>query len=217
MRPMALLCTVACAHAEPAPEPVRQPHAGFVQAAATCAPSEPQTAADDAAWRGLVLLDYVVHENGAITDVRAEVLDGKPGGAEAVATVKEWINSSCLFAPAKVDGVPASVELGQVIQFGPSGRQVPMLQAGMTRPTVAACRVASPRLPRESLLGGTVLVQYVVETDGQVSDIQLKALGPVAYFRAVRDWLSGCRFQPATEEGRAVAVRMVQPFVFQLQ
>ena len=67
------------------------------------------------------------------------------------------------------------------------------------------------------MVGGTVVVQYVVETDGGIGDIELKAPGPVAFFRAVREWLSGCRFDPATDGGRAVAIRVVQPFVFKTQ
>ena len=94
-----------------------------------------------------------------------------------------------------------------------------MLQAGMTRPSVTACAGPHPRMPqeaREKALGGTVVVQYVVETDGSISDIELKAPGPVVFYRAVREWLSGCRFEPATDAGRIVAVRIVQPFIFKI-
>ncbi|TMB36512.1 MAG: hypothetical protein E6J62_07215 [Deltaproteobacteria bacterium] len=173
-------CAIACAHGEPRPAELlrERPAPGvFVQAAATCAPSEPRIPLNDPPWRGMMLLDYVVREDGGLGDVRTEILDGKPPALQAVATVKEWIASSCRFSPATLDGVPKSVELGQFIQFGPPRREVPMLQAGMTKPSV----------------------------------------GPVVFFRAVREWLSGCRFEPATDAGRAVAVRIVQPFIFKLQ
>ena len=216
-------CAIACAHGEPRPAELlrERPAPGvFVQAAATCAPSEPRIPLNDPPWRGMVLLDYVVREDGRLGEVRAEILDGKPPALQAVATVKEWIASSCRFSPATLDGVPKSVELGQIIQFGPPRRDVPMLQAGMTKPFVTACAGPRPMMPqeaRERAFGGTVIVQYVVETDGRVSDIELKAPGPVVFFRAVREWLSGCRFEPATDAGRAVAVRIVQPFIFKLQ
>ncbi|MFL5378164.1 MAG: TonB family protein, partial [Myxococcales bacterium] len=73
-----------------------------------------------------------------------------------------------------------------------------------------------PQEARGALEGGVVLVQYVVEADGRASDIELKAPGPVHFYRAVRNWLAGCRFEPATDAGRAVAVRIVQPFVFKV-
>ena len=192
----------------------------FVQAAASCAPSEPRLPIDDPPWKGIVLLDYVVREDGAVADVRAEVLDGVPPAVQAVATVQDWIASSCRFSPATLDGVPKTVELGQVIQFGPPRREVPMLQAGMMRPAVTSCADPRPRMPQEArdkMFGGTVLVQYVVETDGTIDDIELKAPGPVLFYRAVREWLSGCRFDPAMDAGHAVAVRVVQPFTFKLQ
>ena len=94
-----------------------------------------------------------------------------------------------------------------------------MLQAGMTKPAVTACQSPRPLMPqetREKLSGGMVLVQYVVETDGSIADIELKAPGPVQFFRAVREWLASCRFEPATNAGRAVAVRIVQPFIFKI-
>src|SRR5207253_6707073 len=122
--------------------------------------------------------------------------------------------TSCRFSPATLDGVPKSVELGQIIQFGPPRREVPMLQAGMMKPAVRACDRPRPQMPqeaRENLFGGIVLVQYVIETDGSITDIELKAPGPVVFFRAVREWLAGCQFEPATAAGRAVAVRIVQP------
>jgi len=167
-----------------------------------------------------VLVDYVVREDGAVADVSAEILDGAPPAQQAMATVKEWMTTSCRFSPATVDGVPKSVELGQMIQFGPPRREVPMLQAGMTRPAVKSCADPRPRMPQEArdrMVGGTVVVQYVVETDGSIGDIELKAPGPVLFFRAVRDYLSGCRFEPATDARGAVAVRIVQPFTFKLQ
>jgi hypothetical protein len=204
---------VACAHAgSPPPEPLQAPVPAFVQASATCTPAEPRLA--DPQWRGLLLVDYVVQRDGTVGAVGTEVLDGGPPAAEAIATTRNWITTSCRFSPATVGGVPATVQLGQVVQFGPPKRQVPMLQAGMTRPAVASCAADHPPIP-QAAFGGTVLVQYVVEPDGRATDIELKAPGPVVYFRAVREWLSECRFDPATEQGRAVAVRIVQPFVFE--
>jgi TonB family protein len=222
----ALASTLACAHAEaPPPETALKgasasaPAPAFVQASAKCAPAEPRLGLNAPAWRGQLLVAYVVREDGKVTDVSTEILEGQPPAVEPIAQVKDWIVNSCQFAPAKLDGVRRSVELGQLIRFGPPSRQVPMLQAGMTRPAVASCATDHPVMPqeaREALEGGVVLVQYVVEADGRASDIELKAPGPVHFYRAVRNWLAGCRFEPATDAGHAVAVRIVQPFVFKV-
>jgi outer membrane biosynthesis protein TonB len=222
----ALASMLACAHAEPPPPETALKGASssasapaFVQASAKCAPTEPQLGLNAPSWRGQLLVAYVVREDGKVTDVSAEILEGQAPAAEPIAQVKNWITSSCQFAPAKLDGVRRSVELGQLIRFGPASRQVPMLQAGMTRPAVAGCATDHPVMPREAreaLEGGVVLVQYIVEADGRASDIELKAPGPVHFYRAVRNWLAGCRFEPATDAGNAVAVRMVQPFVFKV-
>lgn len=219
----ALASTLACAHAELPAETVLKgasaPAPSFIQASAKCAPTEPRLGLNAPPWRGQLLLAYVVHEDGKVTDVSAELLEGQPPAIEPIAQVKDWIVNSCQFAPAKLDGVRRSVELGQLIRFGPVSRQVPMLQAGMTRPAVSSCATGHPVMPqeaREALEGGVVLVQYVVEADGRASDIELKAPGPVHFYRAVRNWLAGCRFEPATDAGRAVAVRIVQPFVFKV-
>src|SRR5438105_3586557 len=169
-----LACAVACANAGPRPpEPLREPPAPgvFVQAAGSCTPSDPRLPLNDPPWRGIVLLDYVVREDGTLADVRAEVLDGKSPAPQAFAAVKEWISSACRFSPATLDGVPKSVELGQIIQFGPPRREVPMLQAGMMKPAVSACDRPRPRMPqeaRERLSGGTVRVQYTVDTRGRI-------------------------------------------------
>jgi TonB family protein len=218
------ICATACAHGRPeGGGPLREPpppSAVFVQAFGTCAPAEPRLPIDDPPWKGIVLMDYVVREDGVVADVRAEILDGTPPALQAMATATEWMTTSCRFSPATLDGVPKSVELGQIIQFGPPRRAVPMLQAGMMRPAVKACADPHPRMPQEArdkMIAGTVVVQYVVDTDGSIDDIELKAPGPVAFFRAVREWLSGCRFDPATEAGHAIAVRVVQPFVFKVQ
>ena len=71
----ALASLVACAHAEPTPpETLRKgapaPAPAFVQASAKCAPAEPHLAVNVPAWRGQLLLAYVVHDDGSLTRIR---------------------------------------------------------------------------------------------------------------------------------------------------
>jgi outer membrane biosynthesis protein TonB len=64
----------------------------------------------------------------------------------------------------------------------------------------------------------TVLMRYVVEPDGSVSQIQLRnSEAPPVLVEAGRDWLAHCRFTPAVANGRQVRIRVDRPFVFKLR
>src|SRR3954468_1704340 len=143
----ALASTLACAHAEaPPPEPVLKGASApaFVQASAKCAPTEPRLGLNAAAWRGQLLLAYIVREDGKVTDVSAEILEGQPPAIEPIAQVKDWIVNSCQFAPAKLGGGRGGAGLGQPTRCGPVPRQAPLLPAGRTRPAVSSCATGHP-------------------------------------------------------------------------
>jgi TonB family protein len=63
-----------------------------------------------------------------------------------------------------------------------------------------------------------VLVSYIVNEDGRVTRVHLRnADAPPVLFAAVRDWLMSCRFDPATRDGRPIAIKIIQPFNFTLR
>ncbi len=77
-----------------------------------------------------------------------------------------------------------------------------------------------PRYPpsaRAQRTEGYVILEFVVETDGRVADVQVVSENPPAVFaeaalRAVERW----RFRPGRHDGRPVAVRVRQRIDFRL-
>jgi len=79
----------------------------------------------------------------------------------------------------------------------------------------------SPRYPsdlRSAGVGGEVLAQFVVGTDGRVDVSTLKVIrsSDPRFTQAIRDALPSMRFAPATVGGSKVKQLIQQPFVFQL-
>lgn len=64
---------------------------------------------------------------------------------------------------------------------------------------------------------GSVVVRFVVETDGSVSNVQVaKSLSPDCDSEAVRVVKSLPRFKPAIRNGEAVPVTFNVPFSFKM-
>ena len=65
---------------------------------------------------------------------------------------------------------------------------------------------------------GTVLVEYVVHSDGHVGEIGLKnpTAAPIL-FQAVKQWLETCNFTPAMQGAKPIPVKIIQPFIFRQQ
>lgn len=64
---------------------------------------------------------------------------------------------------------------------------------------------------------GKVYVQFVIEKDGSVTDVQaIKGIGGGADEEAVRVIQSAPKWSPGKQRGRAVRVRMILPISFQL-
>ena len=105
----------------------------------------------------------------------------------------------------------------------PEGPPV-LLGAGMTRPlptgecspSGARPKPITPEQARRMSITGTVLVQYTVHSDGRVGEISMRNDGPSILFDAVRKWLEECSFSPSLSGTRPIPVRVIQPFVFQM-
>ncbi|TMB31383.1 MAG: energy transducer TonB [Deltaproteobacteria bacterium] len=93
-------------------------------------------------------------------------------------------------------------------------------QPGVSRPR-PLCDPPAPTMPEQArIMGitGAVVMHYVVERDGSVSQVQLRnSDAPPVLVEAVRDWLAHCRFTPAVANGRQVRIRVDRPFVFKLR
>ena len=108
---------------------------------------------------------------------------------------------------------------------GGTGEGPPLfLGGGMSRPYPSAnCRPPKPAMPEQARsmgIGGLVLVEYVVHSDGHAGEVNLKnKTAPPVLFEAVRRWLEGCQFTPSVMQstGKPVPVKMIQPFNFSLK
>ena len=72
-----------------------------------------------------------------------------------------------------------------------------------------------PSLARAAGVQGTVTLDFLVDADGSVKDIQVVD-GPDALDEAARDALLRSTIRPATQGGQPVPARMQQRFTFRL-
>lgn len=87
--------------------------------------------------------------------------------------------------------------------------------SAMPRPACAPLKPFAPEQAVVMQLTGTVLVEYTVYADGRVGEISLsKSSAHPALEEAVKSWLDGCAFSPALARGRAISLRVIQPYVF---
>lgn len=75
------------------------------------------------------------------------------------------------------------------------------------------CEPARPDMPEQGP-GGRVEVVYEVDREGVVRAIDVEGHAPFLLARSVRTWLRGCLFDPAVQDGRRVAARVRQTFLF---
>lgn len=74
-----------------------------------------------------------------------------------------------------------------------------------------------PSQARRMGIEGKVFVQFVVNTDGSLTDVQaIKGIGAGCDEEAVRVIKSAPKWKPGKQRGRAVRVRMVLPITFKL-
>ena len=75
-----------------------------------------------------------------------------------------------------------------------------------------------PMMARESDIQGKVYVQFVVEPDGSISNVQvLRGIGGGCDEEAVRVVQSMPKFKPGKQRGQPVRVQYMVPIVFKLQ
>ena len=80
-----------------------------------------------------------------------------------------------------------------------------------------SANVIYPEIARRASVQGKVSVQFVIEKDGSVSNINvIKGIGAGCDEEAVRVIQSSGRWIPGSQNGKAVRVKMVVPFVFKL-
>ncbi len=75
-----------------------------------------------------------------------------------------------------------------------------------------------PKEAQDKGISGRVIVTFVVEEDGSLSDVQVaKSASPILDAEAVRVVRSMPKWKPAEDKGKKIAVRASLPVSFKLQ
>lgn len=108
---------------------------------------------------------------------------------------------------------------GSIIGGGQGVRTSVMEEGDADTPPAPIRRepVAYPRAARRQGIEGTVVVTFVVDISGAVSNIQFEELPHPLFESPVRETLQRWRFRPGVFEGMPVAVRVRQSINFSLE
>lgn len=74
-----------------------------------------------------------------------------------------------------------------------------------------------PRKLRAAGIEGRVVVRFIVEPDGSVSDPAVQGSPPPELAALTLDAIRKWKFAPATKNGRPIRARIQQPFLFQME
>ena len=89
-------------------------------------------------------------------------------------------------------------------------------EPGVTNPKCVRCpAVAYPEEARKARLQGVVELSFLIDEDGEVSELKVLVSGGKVFDDAVLETVKGWRYDPATKHGVRVQMRWVQRFRFQ--
>ena len=97
--------------------------------------------------------------------------------------------------------------------------QAPAMVITSFKTPQADCQPAKPLAPEQAIqlgITGTVEVEYVVYADGHVGGVNLKSAAHPALGEAVKSWLEGCSHLAGAADGRPVALRVKQLYIFKM-
>ena len=181
---------------------------------------------------GRVIVQFIVDENGNVRD--PEILRGAGAGLdeEAIRVISEHAE----FTPGRQDGKPIAVRLSIPIVFKLNDEskalsvqsqsleqqdhyvvveQMPELIGGING---LHAKVRYPEIARMANGEGRVVVQFIVDENGNVHDAEvLRGIGAGLDEEATRVVMEEAKFNPGRQRGRAVPVRMSVPIVFKLR
>jgi TonB family protein len=143
----------------------------------------------------------------------ASLTPNSPGDAPLVGAIHDGV-VQWRFAPARRQGIPFATGINLPIRVVP-----PWIDQSTVTAAPWPIRQVSPIYPlamRYSHLRGEVMVQFIVDQNGNVQNpVVLNSNNPgfdEAALVAIRKWV----FQPGRRDGRPVNVRMAVPIIFQL-
>ena len=78
---------------------------------------------------------------------------------------------------------------------------------GTVPPVRKKCHKGGPRLGERDRASGRLVLDYVITEEGKVKDISVTGDATAGAVKAIRAFLATCSYQPATQNGKPVAVK----------
>ena len=190
-----------------AEEPIPVDSPGIVKPIPHCeppAPKLPQT------QTRRIIAEWVIDSSGKPKDVVVKSNDDRVS-----LYYRLWV-LKCRYTPASKDGRPVAVRIKAILRLdSPSEAEQPWVMGPSGPRPEPRCDLST--LDHPPGVTGLVLVEFVVEPDGRVTDIRLKNKNaPAVLFEAVRRWLEGCSYTPTrdAQSRRNVRVKTIVPYHF---
>jgi hypothetical protein len=78
---------------------------------------------------------------------------------------------------------------------------------GTVPPVRKKCRRGGPRIAAGEHASGRIVLDYLITEEGKVREVTVSGDASAGAVKAIRAFLVTCSYQPATHDGKAVAVR----------
>ena len=160
-----------------------------------------------------ILLDDDVQNLEEMIVVGMGAKDGKPAKAENTDVVFDMPLEEAMKAEKQKKETPQEKVIFQVVE------QMPEFPGGMQKAMeFLGKNIKYPVAAQEAKIEGRVIVQFVVERDGSVSDVKvMRGVNPELDAEAIRVVSMMPKWIPGKQRGKAVAVKYTMPIMFRLQ
>ena len=160
-----------------------------------------------------ILLDDDVQNLEEMVVVGMGAKNGKPAKAENTDVVFDMPLEEAMKAEKQKKETPQEKVIFQVVE------QMPEFPGGMQKAMeFLGKNIKYPVAAQEAKIEGRVIVQFVVERDGSVSDVKvMRGVNPELDAEAIRVVSMMPKWIPGKQRGKAVAVKYTMPMMFRLQ
>ena len=160
-----------------------------------------------------IMLDDDVQNLEEMVVVGMGAKDGKPAKAENTDVVFDMPLEEAMKAEKQKKETPQEKVIFQVVE------QMPEFPGGMQKAMEFLGKNSKyPVAAQEAKIEGRVIVQFVVERDGSVSDVKvMRGVNPELDAEAIRVVSMMPKWIPGKQRGKAVAVKYTMPIMFRLQ
>ena len=160
-----------------------------------------------------ILLDDDVQNLEEMIVVGMGAKDGKPAKAENTDVVFDMPLEEAMKAEKQKKETPQEKVIFQVVE------QMPEFPGGMQKAMeFLGKNIKYPVAAQEAKIEGRVIVQFVVERDGSVSNAKvMRGVNPELDAEAIRVVSIMPKWNPGKQRGKAVAVKYTMPIMFRLQ